>query len=163
MDPLQFKVWLLIRPSGNNSTSDRLEQVVTANIFELVPDTHHDLLEATWAAALVTLDAQGRPQTTALWYYADREDGQLKISLSDGRLKFKHIQANPEIDLFIVDPANQFHTLEVRGTATIGPDEDRALATKVGAKYDADISNFDGPGETRYAVTITPRRVVTNG
>lgn len=133
------------------------------SIFELVPETHHDLLDATWAAALVTLDAQGRPQTTALWYLADREDGQLKLSLSDGRLKFKHIQANPEIGLFIVSPSDQFHTLEVRGTATISPDEDRALAGKVGAKYGADLANFDGPGETRYAVTITPRRIVTNG
>jgi len=133
------------------------------NIYELVPETHHGLLDAKWAAALVTLDPQGRPHTTALWYFADREDGQLKLSLSDGRKKFEHLKANPEVDLFIVDPANQFHTLEVRGTASIGGDEDRALAGKVGQKYDADISNFDGPGETRYAVTITPRRVVVNG
>lgn len=133
------------------------------SIFDLVPETHHDLLDATWAAALVTLDAEGRPQTTALWYLADREDGQLKLSLSDGRLKFKHIQANPEIGLFIISPSDQFHTLEVRGTAAIGSDEDRALAGKVGTKYGADLANFDGPGETRYAVTITPRRIVTNG
>ena len=133
------------------------------SIFELVPDTHHDLLEAAWAAALVTLDSQGRPQTTALWFLADREDGELKISLSDGRVKFKHLQANPEVDFFIVSPANQFHTLEVRGTVTLAPDEGRVLAGKVGAKYDADLAGFDGPGESRYVVTLTPRRVVTNG
>ena len=133
------------------------------SIFELVPETHHDLLDAVWAAAFVTLDAQGRPQTTALWFLADREDGQLKISLSDGRKKFQHLQANPEVGFFIVDTANQFHTLEVRGTVTLEPDEGRVLAAKVGAKYDADLANFDGPGESRYAVTLTPRRVVTNG
>ena len=133
------------------------------SIFDLVPETHHDLLDATWAAALVTLDSQGRPQTTALWYLADREDGQLKISLSDGRVKFKHLQNNPEMDLFIVSPTDQFHTLEVRGTATMVVDEGRVLAGKVGAKYDADLTQFDGPGETRHVVTITPRRIVTNG
>lgn len=134
-----------------------------SDIFELVPATHHDLLEARWAAALVTLDAQGRPQTTAVWYLADHEDGQLKISLSDGRRKFAHLRANPEVGFFIVDTANQFRTLEVRGTAVIAPDEDRALAKKVGAKYDADVASFDQPGDTRYAVTIVPRRVVANG
>lgn len=136
---------------------------MTQNIFELVPETHHDLLDAAWAAALVTLDAQGRPQTTALWYLADREDGQLKLSLSDARAKFKNIKANPEIDLFIVSPSDQFHTLEVRGTVTISDDSDGELAGKVGKKYDADLASFTPPEETRYAVTITPRRVVTNG
>jgi PPOX class probable F420-dependent enzyme len=134
-----------------------------SDIFDLVPATHHDLLEAAWASALVTLDAQGRPQTTAVWFLADREDGKLKLSLSDGRKKFEHIRANPEVDFFIVDTANQFRTLEVRGTVTITGDEDKALSSKVGAKYDADVSTFDGPGETRYAVTIEPRRVVANG
>jgi len=133
------------------------------SIFELVPESHHDLLDATWAAAFVTLDSDGRPQTTALWYYADREDGLLKISLSDARQKFRNISANPEVDFFVVSPEQQFHTLEVRGTVTIEPDEGRALADKVGQKYGADLKEFDGPGETRYAITITPRRVVTNG
>ena len=133
------------------------------SIFELVPESHHDLLDAKWAAALVTLDADGRPQTTALWYLADRQDGLLKISLSDARQKFRNISANPEIDFFVVSPDEQFHTLEVRGTVTVELDEGRVLADKVGEKYGADLKDFDGPGETRYAITITPRRVVTNG
>ena len=130
------------------------------SIFELVPETHHDLLDAAWAAALVTLDSTDRPQTTAVWYLADREDGQLKISLSDARVKFKHLQANPEIDFFIVDPASQFRTLEIRGTAIIGDDD--GLAAKVGAKYDADVTGYDGPDDVRHAVTITPRKVVAH-
>ena len=134
---------------------------MTAGIFDSVPETHHALLESTWAAALVTLDSTGRPQTTAVWYLADRETGALQISLSDARVKFKHLQGNPEIDFFIVDPANQFHTLEIRGTATIS--EDGGLAARVGAKYDADVASWDAPGDTRHAVTITPRRVIANG
>jgi PPOX class probable F420-dependent enzyme len=136
---------------------------VTDNIFDLVPATHHDLLESAWAAALVTLDGQSRPQTTAVWYLADAEDGELKVSLSDARLKFKHIQANPEVDVFLVDPANQFRTLEIRGTATISADEGLALAQKVGKKYDADVTSFDQPGDVRHTVTIAARRVVANG
>lgn len=133
-----------------------------SDIRELVPASHHDLLDASWAMGLVTIDSQGRPQTTAVWYLADPEDGLLKTSTSDARVKFKHMQANPEVDVFIVDPANMFHTLEIRGTVTITLDEDGETMRKIGAKYDADIAAYDQPGDKRYSVVINPRRVVAS-
>ena len=134
-----------------------------ANIKELVPESHHDLLDAAWATALVTLDDQGRPQTTAVWYLADPEDGELKTSTSNARVKFRHMQANPEVDLFIVDPANMFRTLEIRATATATLDEGLVTAGKIGAKYNADVTSFDQPGDQRYSVVFDVRKVVANG
>ncbi|MGN6161905.1 MAG: pyridoxamine 5'-phosphate oxidase family protein [Marmoricola sp.] len=133
-----------------------------ANIKDLVPESHHDLLDAAWATALVTLDSEGRPQTTAVWYLADAEDGQLKSSISDARVKFRHMQANPEVDLFIVDPGNMFHTLEIRATATVTIDEGLVTAGKIGAKYEADLTGYDQPGDQRYTVVFEPRKVVAN-
>lgn len=134
-----------------------------SNIKDLVPASHHDLLDAAWAMALVTIDDQGRPQTTAVWYLADPEDGQLKTSTSDARVKFRHMQANPEVDAFIVDPANMFRTIEIRGTVKVTLDEGLVAANKIGAKYHADVTNFDQPGDQRYNVVIEPRKVVVNG
>ena len=134
-----------------------------ANIKDLVPESHHDLLDAAWATALVTLDDQGRPQTTAVWYLADPEDGELKTSTSNARVKFRHMQANPEVDLFIVDPANMFRTLEIRATATATLDEGLVTAGKIGAKYNADVTSFDQPGDQRYSVVFDVRKVVANG
>ena len=134
-----------------------------ANIKDLVPESHHDLLDAAWATALVTLDGEGRPQTTAVWYLADPEDGQLKTSTSSARVKFRHMQANPEVDLFIVDPANMFRTLEIRATATATLDEGLVTAGKVGAKYQADLTSYDQPGDQRYSVVFDVRKVVANG
>lgn len=134
-----------------------------SNIKDLVPDSHHDLLDATWAAALVTIDDQGRPQTTAVWYLADPDDGQFKTSTTDGRAKTKHMLANPDVDLFIVDPANMFRTVEIRATAVVTPDEGRVIAGRVGAKYNADLANFDGPNDKRVTVVFEPRKVVVNG
>lgn len=134
-----------------------------ANIKDLVPESHHDLLDAAWATALVTIDGQGRPQTTAVWYLADPEDGQLKTSTSDARAKFRHMQTNPEVDLFIVDPANMFRTVEVRATAVITLDEGLVTAERIGAKYNADVRSFDQPGDQRYSVVFEPRKVVVNG
>lgn len=134
-----------------------------ANIKDLVPESHHDLLDAAWATALVTLDGQGRPHTTAVWYLADPEDGQLKTSTSNARVKFRHMQANPEVDLFIVDPANMFRTLEIRATASATLDEGLVTAGKIGAKYQADITSYDQPGDQRYSVVFDVRKVVANG
>lgn len=135
-----------------------------ANIKDLVPASHHDLLDAAWATALVTLDDQGRPQTTAVWYLADPEDGQLKTSTSDARVKFRHLQANPEVDLFIVDPANMFRTLEIRATASATLDEGLVTAGKIGAKYGgANVTDYDQPGDQRYSVVFDVRKVVANG
>jgi hypothetical protein len=41
----------------------------------------------------------------------------------------------------------------------IEPDDDYAFARRLGAKYDADLSVHDQPGENRVVVTIEPANV----
>jgi hypothetical protein len=41
----------------------------------------------------------------------------------------------------------------------VEPDEARAFAAKVGVKYDADLSAYDGPGQGRLVVTIEPVKI----
>ncbi|HRE02334.1 MAG TPA: PPOX class F420-dependent oxidoreductase [Ilumatobacteraceae bacterium] len=126
------------------------------------PASHLDLLQTPPVVALSTITPKGAIQTTAVWYLLD-DDGELRVSLSDGRRKFHHLRANPTVNVFVVDPANPFRTLEIRGTAEIAPDSDGALRDKVGRKYGADLTAFDQPGETRWAITIRPDRVIPNG
>jgi hypothetical protein len=57
------------------------------------------------------------------------------------------------------DLQNPFRYLEIRGTAVVTPDDDRAFAEEVGAKYDADLREHDAPGDRRVVVRIVPRRV----
>lgn len=121
------------------------------------PDTHRDLLDAKFAT-LATIGKDGGPQLTEVWFLF--EDGEVKISLNDSRLKTKNLAARPRCSLFILDLANPFRYLDVRGTARIEPDDDHAFAARVGAKYDgADLREHDGPGEKRVAVTIEPTNV----
>ncbi len=65
----------------------------------------------------------------------------------------------PQCSLLILDLANPYRYLEVRGRAAIEPDDDYAFARQVGAKYDADLSQHDGPGETRVKITLEPVNV----
>jgi PPOX class probable F420-dependent enzyme len=121
------------------------------------PDSHRDLLESKFAT-LATIGKDGGPQLTEIWFLW--EDGKVKTSLNDSRLKTKNLMARPRCSLFILDLANPFRYLDVRGTAKIEPDDDYAFAQRLGAKYDgADVRDHDGPGEKRVVVTIEPTNV----
>jgi PPOX class probable F420-dependent enzyme len=121
-----------------------------------IPDSHRDLLEAKFAS-LVTIGGDGFPQVTEIWFLY--EDGELKLSLNDSRRKTKNLVARPKCSLFILDLANPYRYLDVRGRARIEPDDDYAFARRVGAKYDADLKVHDQPGESRVTVTIEPVNV----
>ena len=115
------------------------------------PDSHRDLLDAQFAT-LATLGGDGGPQLTEVWFLF--EDGEVKVSLNDSRLKTKNLLARPLCSLFILDLENPFRYLDVRGRAGVEPDDDYAFAARVGAKYGADLRDHDGPDDKRVVLTI---------
>ncbi len=121
------------------------------------PDSHSDLLAGQFAS-LATIDDNGFPQVTEVWFLL--EDGEVKLSLNTARKKTRNLAARPQCSLFLLDLTNPYRYLEVRGTARIEPDDDYAFAERVGAKYGgADLRVHDQPGETRVVVTIEPVKV----
>jgi PPOX class probable F420-dependent enzyme len=120
------------------------------------PDSHQDLLEGQ-VASLATIGSDGFPQITEVWFLI--EGGELKLSLNDARLKTRNLRKRPQCSLLLLDLQNPYRYLEVRGTARIEPDDDYAFARRVGAKYDSDLSEHDGPGESRVVITIEPANV----
>lgn len=120
------------------------------------PESHQDLLDAQ-VASLATIGQDGFPQVTEIWFLYD--EGELKLSLNTSRLKTRNLQRNPRCSLFILDVQDPYRYLEVRGNARIEPDDDYTFAKQFGAKYNADLSVHDQPGEKRVAVTIEPVNV----
>jgi PPOX class probable F420-dependent enzyme len=120
------------------------------------PETHRDLLDGQ-VASLATIDHEGFPQITEVWFLVD--DGELKLSLNTSRQKTRNLTERPQCSLLLLDLANPYRYLEVRGRARIEPDDDYAFARKVGAKYDADLKVHDRPGESRVVVTIEPVKI----
>ena len=120
------------------------------------PDSHRDLLDAE-VAFLATLGRNLIPQQTAVWFLY--EDGEIKLSLNSSRRKTQNLTERPQCSLLVPDPALPPRYLVVRGMAEIEPDDDYAFARRVGAKYGADLSEHDGPGERRVTVTIAPTGV----
>jgi PPOX class probable F420-dependent enzyme len=120
------------------------------------PESHGDLLEAQ-VASLATIGSGGFPQVTEVWFLY--EDGELTLSLNTSRLKTRNLMKRPQCSLLILDLANPYRYLEIRGRARIEPDDDYGFARRVGAKYHADLSEHDRPGETRVKVTLDPVNV----
>jgi PPOX class probable F420-dependent enzyme len=121
-----------------------------------IPASHHDLLDGD-VATLATIGADGRPQVTEVWFLT--EGGWPRLSLNSSRQKVKNLQANPACTLFLLDLANPYRYLEIRGDADIAADDDDAFAARVDAKYGANHRDHDGPGERRVIVTIRPSTV----
>jgi len=121
-----------------------------------IPESHRDLLDAQFAV-FGTIDGDGSPQLTMLWFmYAN---GAFRLSLNDSRAKSKNVLARPQCSLLIPDVSNPYRYLEVRGHARVEEDADGAFLALVKDKYGADVAEYDRPGEKRLAVTVEPDKI----
>jgi len=120
------------------------------------PQSHSDLLDAQ-VASLATIGGDGFPQMTELWFLHD--DGELKLSLNTSRLKTRNLMKRPQCSLMLLDLENPYRYLVVRGNARVEPDDDYAFASRLGAKYSADVKEHDRPEDKRVVVTIEPTNV----
>jgi PPOX class probable F420-dependent enzyme len=125
-----------------------------------IPETHQDLLDANFAT-IATIAPDGRPQVSEVWFLT--EDGKVKISLNETRKKVRNLRQNPAVSVMILDLTNPLRYLELRGDATVEPDDDFAFADRVGAKYGADLRTFGPSDHKRVVVTVEPVAVVTWG
>jgi PPOX class probable F420-dependent enzyme len=125
-----------------------------------IPDSHRDLLQSE-VATLGTIGAGGRPQLSELWFLAS--DDTIRMSLNTTRQKVRNLRRRPQCSLLILDLANPYRYLEMRGDAEIEPDPDYAFADQLGRKYGADLRKRDRPGESRVVVTLRPDHVRTWG
>jgi PPOX class probable F420-dependent enzyme len=124
--------------------------------MKLIPDSHRDLLD-TQCATLATVGADSRPQLSEVWFLFTED--AVRISLNTSRQKTKNLMRRPACSLLILDLANPYRYLELRGDTELSPDDDYSFADQVGAKYGANLRDHDRPGEKRVIVRIRPTRV----
>ena len=77
-----------------------------------IPESHRDLLDAD-VGVFATLDGGGLPQLTVVWFLL--EDGEVRLSFNSKRAKTHNLRARQECSLAIVDLANPYRYLELRG------------------------------------------------
>jgi PPOX class probable F420-dependent enzyme len=79
-----------------------------------MPDRVLELLRRPNPAVMATVAADGRPVTVATWYLLE-EDGRILLGLDAGRVRLKHMQADPRVSLTVLDGDDWYTHVSVQG------------------------------------------------
>lgn len=120
------------------------------------------LLEEANIIVFTSLDAQGRPHSTPVWYLYD--NGEIIISVGKDEQKHKNVLRNPNVSVVIDRRQMPYYAVMIYGTAEIGPalsQEDRLrlavryLGADLGQRY-AEMTK----SEESVTLRIVPRKEI---
>lgn len=126
-------------------------------------DAARTLVDGVNFATVATLLPDGSPQTSVVWITRDGDD--LLFSTVRGRRKEQNMARDPRVSVLVLDHADPYSYLEVRGEVSMvedgGPELIDALATKYKGvdRYEGD----EGTGNVRVVCRVHARKVVVRG
>lgn len=123
----------------------------------IIPGSHRELLDAKRFAFIATIGPRAAPHVSPTWYLWDADTGQLLISLTTDRQKYRNLQRKPHVAVCISDPADPYRYLELRGKVDVFDlDENRNLINTLTKKYvGLDEHTRDQPSDVRVVVRIS--------
>lgn len=128
-----------------------------------IPDSFKDLLQKKAFAMLATVNADGSPQVTPVWF--DFDGTYVRFNTARGRLKDKNLGRKPEVAIAVMDPDNPYRYMQVRGRiAEVTESGADAHIDALSKKYTGRDS-YAGrkAGEVRVIYKVLPERVQTMG
>ena len=125
----------------------------------MIPADYQDLLERPLLAVLATSMPDGSPQATPLWFDFD---GQfIRVNSARGRAKDRNMRRAPRVALVIVDDANPYRYVQIRGrVGEMGEgDVAREHINQLSQRYTGQDWQFARPDEVRVMYHILPEHV----
>jgi PPOX class probable F420-dependent enzyme len=117
------------------------------------------LLDSTAVAFVSTIGPRGEPQTTPLWFLW--RDGNVWISLVEGRQKLRNLRRDPRISVVVVDPADPTWYVELRGHVdALRLDPGLDLEREVAEKYRGQHVDHE-PGTPRFVTSVIVEKVTS--
>jgi len=99
-----------------------------------LPEIYKRLLDEPVTAVIAVMMPNGRPGLTPIWF--DYEGDTLLLNFAEHRKKTEWIRANPQFTVLLMNPANAYHWISIKGTVTReihedDPDEGHRAAEQV--------------------------------
>ncbi len=128
-----------------------------------IPAQYADLLDSKALAHLATTMPDGSPQVTPVWF--DHVGGVIRVNSAKGRVKSRNMGEGAKVALSIVDPANFYRYVQVRGTVTKVTEQGAdAHIDSLAHKYlGVDKYPYRSAAEVRLIFEITPSAFQTMG
>jgi PPOX class probable F420-dependent enzyme len=123
------------------------------------------LLQEKQLAHFATITSGDAPQITPVWVDVELDGSYVLINTAEGRFKTENIRRNPEVAVSVVDRANDWRYVVVRGTVVElrheGADEH---IDKMAQKYlGQETYPFRRSDEQRVILRIKPHHVLELG
>ena len=141
-----------------------LRAMATLLFMKDIPDKFKDLLsDQTKAfASVATVLKDGSPQVTPVWF--DVTPDRIRINTAAGRVKARTLTEGRKVALSIMDPANPYRYMQIRGKVTrVTTDGADAHIDKLAHKYMGTDYPFRQAGEKRILIEIAPESSQTMG
>lgn len=130
--------------------------------MSILTDDDIALLREPQLAHLATVEADGTPHVTPVWVDTDGE--RVIFNTAKGRVKYENIVRNPVVAISVVDKADDYRTLWLKGRAEIVEEGADAHIDTLAKKYlGQDSYPFRKPGEVRVIVRVTPTAKLARG
>lgn len=112
-------------------------------------------------AVTVTLMPDGQPQALPTWI--DTDGDHLLVNTEPQRQKAKNVRRDPRVTVLIVDKANPFDFVEVRGRVvdTVGGEEARRHIDQLSQRYTGGPYRMPIGEQGRVILKIAPDRQLT--
>ena len=126
-------------------------------------DNVRKLLQEPHIATLATINKDGSPQLSEVWY--EYIDGEVRLTVTDTRVKTKNIQRDPRVSFVVSTVKPPYVGVEFRGKAKLSEDEGHSLIRRMAIHYlgeeegnrDADTTLH----ENRLVISFVPEKVRT--
>jgi PPOX class probable F420-dependent enzyme len=116
-----------------------------------------DLLDGKNFAILATLDSDGSPHTSVVWF--TRDGDTLLLSTTASRLKARNIAGDPRVSLSIFETTNPYSSVDIRGTAELTVDESKALPKTLSQRYLGQDPPPEPDDVVRLIVRVLPEKL----
>ncbi len=127
----------------------------------MIPDSHADLLhwETRAFAHMATVGPKAEPHSSPMWF--DWDGTHIAVSMTKTRQKYRNLHRDSRTSLSIMDPANPYRYVEIRGEMVdIEDDPDIDFISRLADKYlGEERYPWHRPADERVKITIRPTSV----